>query len=276
MYLIYFKEKSTDMERLVAELRLRGMSQNTQDKYISINQKFLEYIKKDTDDISKEDVKLYLSHLIGEKQIAPRSANLVRSAILFFTNEVLEKNIPLIKIPKIGKSLPVVLSVEEIKSLIDSAGTKKSQFIIKLLYSTGMRISELIALQGKDLDIDQRRAWVRGGKGGKDRVIILPESLLHELSKRQKEEYVISGPSGQISERSVQEMVSRAAKRAGIQKKVTPHTLRHSYATHLLEGGTSIRIIQELLGHSKLETTQIYTHISDEQKMSVKSPLDKL
>lgn len=264
------------MHRLETELELRGYSEATKKKYLKINHEFLQFSNKLPEQIEKEDIKSYLAHIIGKKKIARRSANLTRSALLFFYNKVLEKGFNNIITPTIQKSLPTVLNQEEIKALISAAGSKKSQFIIKLLYGTGMRISELINLKPTDIELEKGIAWVRDGKGGKDRMIILPQHLLPDLRKCQKQEFVITGPSGQASERSIQSMVKRAAKRAKISKKVTPHTLRHSFATHLLESGNNLRIIQELLGHSDLSTTQIYTHTSSEEKMKVHNPLDSL
>ncbi len=263
------------MDDLLSEMQIRGMSQATQKKYLKINNDFLAFIKKQPLEINKEDIKKFLARKISEGT-APRSINLIRSALLFYYNEVLEKNIPRVKIPKIKRSLPEVLSEEEIKTLIKSAGSKKSRFIIELLYSTGMRVSELTSLKTKDVDINQGIAWVRQGKGGKDRMIILPNKLYFEMKKRLKQEYLIENNGRKMSERSIQAMINRASKRAGLNKKVTPHTLRHSFATHLLNHGNDLRIIQELLGHSDLSTTQIYTHISNEQKKMVKNPLDML
>ncbi|MFT4311264.1 MAG: tyrosine-type recombinase/integrase, partial [Candidatus Woesearchaeota archaeon] len=155
--------------------------------------------------------------------------------------------------------------------------TKKSKLIIKMLYSSGLRVSELVNLKWNDIEFDQNSGWVRSGKGSKDRLIIFSENLLEELkSFRNSSEYVFEGRNGPLTTKNIQNIVRTTAKRAKINKKVTPHTLRHSFATHLLENGTDIRIIQDLLGHSNLQTTQIYTHISSEQKKKIKNPLDNL
>lgn len=263
------------MDALMTELQLRGYASGTKKKYVEINRDFLQFIGKNVSLIGKDDVKKYLAYLIGSKNVAPRSINLVRSALYFYYNEVLEKSISGIKIPKIGNSLPEVLTKDEVKLLFSCASTKKGLFIMKLLYGSGLRVSELVSLKSKDVDLDSGSAWVRSGKGGKDRLIILPKTLLKSFRKFLKNEFVLSGlKGGPLSVRSVQETVKRAAKKAKIRKHVTPHTLRHSFATHLLEAGNDLRVIQELLGHSNLQTTQIYTHISSEQKMRVVSPAD--
>ena len=267
----------TDMlEDLHTELQLRGYSEKTKEAYINFNKDFLDYIGKDSSAVEKDDVKRYLAHLVAAKRAA-RSVNLARAALLFHYNMVLERNFAGIKTPKIQSSLPSVLSKDEVSSLINSAKTKKSRFILKLLYSSGMRVSELVRLKVDDLELSSNVAWVRSGKGGKDRMIILSKELRGELSRKKAGSFVLSGRSeGPMSERTIQNIVANSARRAGIRKHVTPHTLRHSFATHLLEAGNDIRVIQELLGHANLQTTQIYTHISAAQKMKVENPLDSL
>lgn len=265
------------MERLTTELELRGYSDKTKEAYLHINQEFLSFSKKEPDAISKEDLKSFLAYLIGRKKRAPRSVNQARSALLFFYNDVLQKGFPLIKIPRISRSLPTVLTPDEVRGMIAKAKTEKSRFIIRILYSSGMRVSEVVRLKGKDVDSKEGVAWVRGGKGGKDRMVVIARELLPDLSRRLDEPFIVAGRKGkQLSERTVQGIVSTTARRAGIRKRVSPHTLRHSFATHLLEAGTDIRIIQELLGHSNLQTTQIYTHVSTTQIRGVKNPLDTL
>ena len=262
------------MEKLLTELKLRGYSEKTQKAYYKINKRFLQWTNKDPLQITIDDVKGYLASKVSK--YSPRTVNLTRSALYFYYNEVLEKNFRKIRTPKIQNELPIVLSKEEVRSLIESAGSQKSKLIIMSLYSSGLRVSELVNLKWKDLELDQNMAWVRSGKGSKDRVIILSKSLVDELKKLPKNIFVFEGPKGSLSTRNIRKIVSLAAKRAGVSKKVSPHTLRHSFATHLLEGGTDIRMIQELLGHSNLQTTQIYTHISFEQKKRIKNPLDNL
>ncbi len=265
------------MEDLENELKLRGYSKKTVQTYMEFNKDLLNYVKKNSEDISVNDLKSYLAHLITDKNYSPRTINLARSSLLFYYNDVLEKNFRNIKTPKIQSSLPTVLSKEEIKLLIEKAHTKKSKLIMKLLYSTGLRVSELVNLKWNDLEMDKNMAWVRGGKGKKDRAVIISNKLMNELySLDRSSEYVISGKNGALTVKNIQKIIRNTAKKTGINKKITPHTLRHSFATHLLEEGTDIRMIQDLLGHSNLQTTQIYTHISFDQKKRIKNPLDDL
>jgi len=268
-----------ELERLETELKLRGFSPFTIKSYLFYNQKFLEFVKKSVEEVSEEDVKNFIAQKISEGA-NPKTIVLIQSALRFFYDEVLKKGIVNLKPPKISKSLPIVLTREEVKALINSIKNKKHKLIVKLLYSSGLRLSELVNLKVGDLELEERIGWVRKGKGAKDRMFIISSKLVDELKEyiknKKDSDYVFSGRKGKMSVRNVQKIVKLAAKKAGINKPVHPHTLRHSFATHLLEAGENIRKIQELLGHSNLSTTQIYTHISTEELKKVKSPLDEL
>jgi len=266
-----------DLKDLENELKMRGYSKKTLVAYMKYNQELLRFVEKPPSQVETSDIKGYLADMVTERHSAPRTINLARAAIIFYYNEVLGKGISGIKTPKIKASLPTVLSKEEIKRIIECAGSKKSRLMIMLLYSSGLRVSELVNLKWRDVEESEKIAWVRGGKGSKDRMVILSESILKDLSSSDRfSEYVFSGKNGSLTVRNIEKIVKKAATSAGIKKKVTPHTIRHSFATHLLEDGTDIRMIQELLGHSNLQTTQIYTHISSEKKKKIVSPLDKL
>ena len=264
-------------KKLETELRIRGMSQQTVLTYILHCQKFLEFIKKQPEDIQEEDVKAYLAEKIS-KESAPRSVALAKSAILFLTNEIMGKVIK-IKTPKIPRSIPEVLNKDEIKQLLASAKSDKHLLIIELLYSSGLRLNELINLKIEDLELDNRSGWVRGGKGGKDRMIILSNSVVKHIKHfcgERKTGYILQGRNGQLSRRAVQKALDEIAKRAKLTKNISPHKLRHSFATHLLEAGTDIRNIQVLLGHADLSTTQIYTQVTNKELKKIKSPMDNL
>jgi len=266
------------MDELVTELKLRGFSEKTIDTYLFHNRLFLDFAKKTPQQVSEADIKSYLAFLISDKKASPSTVSLAKSALKFFFDEVLQKNIVNIKTPKIPKKLPVVLTKQEVKRLIDNASTKKSRLMLMLLYSSGLRVSELLSLKKQDFELEKNSLWVRSGKGNKDRLVILSSKLVEELKNylENVDGLVFPGKNDKILPRTVQKIVKLAAKKAGINKKVSPHTLRHSFATHLLEKGTDLRMIQELLGHSNLQTTQIYTQVSDEQKRKIKSPLDDL
>lgn len=268
-----------DFQKLETELKLRGFSPRTVQSYLFYNKKFLEFVKKEPQNVEEEDIKNYFANLM-EKNFSAKSIVLIRSALKFFYDEILGKNIVNIKTPRIAGKLPVVLTREEVKLLINSTKNTKHKLIISMLYSSGLRLSELINLKIEDLELDEKIGWVRGGKGRKDRLFIVPEKIIPDLKKqirgKEGKDFVFQGWSGAMSPRSVQKIVSIAAQKAGIKKKVHAHTLRHTFATHLLEGGEDIRKIQELLGHANLSTTQIYTHVSTEELKKIKSPLDEL
>ena len=186
-----------------------------------------------------------------------------------------------IKAPKSEKKLPTVLTKEEIKKLLNIIKNPKHRLLVEFLYSSGLRVSECVSLKIDDLDLDEKIGKVRHGKGNKERYIILSENLIEHLNdylqKRKGDvQYIFSSKDASITARQAQNIVKDAARRAGIKKRVFCHALRSSFATHLLEAGVDIRVIQELLGHSNLATTQIYTKVSTQQLKKVKSPLDSL
>lgn len=181
--------------------------------------------------------------------------------------------------PKKNRYLPTVLSKEEVLDILRVTANLKHRTILALLYSCGLRIGELLNLNVRDIDIDRRQLVVRGGKGRKDRYVILAETMVPLLSNYkltfQPKGYLIYGRDfTQYSPGSIRAFLSKSCKKANIKKRVTPHTLRHSYATHLLESGIDLRYIQELLGHAKPETTMIYTHVAKKDLLAIKSPLD--
>ena len=267
------------MKQLLTELKLRGFSKRTVETYIYQNQKFLEFVGKK--EVTKEDIKEYLGYLISDKKVRNTSVALAKAALKFNYDEVLGLGIVDFKTPKISRRLPEILTKDEVRSLINVINHQKSRIIVKLLYSSGIRLSECLSLKVEDIDFREKHGWVRSGKGGKDRIFVLSDDLRIELNQYLTKNkinmgLIFRGKNGKLSSHNVQKIVKEAALRAGIKKNISPHKLRHSFATHLLESGTDIRIIQELLGHSNLQTTQIYTKVSKEQLRKVRSPLDDL
>jgi site-specific recombinase XerD len=176
------------------------------------------------------------------------------------------------------KHLPEVLSKDEIIKMLSHLKNPKHHCIISLLYGSGLRVGEVVRIKMKDLDLERMVLLVRQGKGKKDRFTILPESLKDILNKQRKikssNDYLFTNPNNKhLSEASVQKIVAKTARGVGINRVVSPHTLRHSFATHLLENGTDMRYVQELLGHSDIRTTQIYTHVTNSAIRNIKSPL---
>jgi integrase/recombinase XerD len=284
---------------LETELKIRGFSEKTIKSYVYHNQQFLNFLKKQPkrgiqtalikgdnrltfENVKETDLKAFLAYLLAEKGVSPASANLALSALKFFYLELLKKPIfNEIKLPKIEKKLPIVLSKNEIKAILDSISNKKHKLLFEMLYSSGLRVSEAVNMKIDDLDIIDKTAIVKFGKGKKERNVIISDVLIKDLteylgSRQDKNPYIFNIKKRHISVRQAQKIVKEASLRAGIKKRVFCHALRSSFATHLLESGTDIRIIQELLGHSNLSTTQIYTKVSKEQIKKVKSPLDSL
>lgn len=265
-----------EIEKLKTELKLRGFSPLTVRNYSFFVEKFMAKTRKEASALNEDDVKSYLSEMFDTK--SKNTIMLAAASLKFFYSQILKKDFGEVRIPKKDKMLPQVLSKEEVKKLIDSADNTKSRLIISLLYSTGLRVSELVNLKVEDVNLGEKTGWVRRGKGAKDRLFTISENLVTELKEYlegREHKYVFS-KENPLSTRNIQKIIKGLRTRAGINKKITPHTLRHSFATHLLENGTDIRMIQALLGHSSLSTTQVYTHISSEQIKKVANPLDSL
>lgn len=274
-------EISEFLRKLEIELKISKNSSYTLRNYLKANKKFLEKVGKDPSEIQEDDVKEYVAENLSEK--ASTSVILFLAAIRYAHINILKKDPTAgIRRPKREKKLPAVLTKQEIKLLLNKADSKKSFLMVSLMYACGMRVSELTSLKISDLDFEEKIGHIRQAKGKKDRIFNIPSQLFKQLFKQaniQREfghEYLFSGPKGRLSSRNLQKIVSNLAKKAGIKKDVHCHTLRHSFATHLLENNVDIRKIQELLGHADLSTTQIYTHISTEELKKIKSPLDEL
>lgn len=268
--------------KLTTEMMLRGFSPQTVKMYLFYNQKLVDHIKKEPVDITEDDIKDFLAYKLSDDSVSSATIALIKAALKFFYTEILGKNISQIKTPKRSKKLPVVLSQTEIKNLIDMTENFKHRLIIELLYSTGLRLSECINLKYSDLDLNENIGWVRMGKGSKDRIFIISETFKKDLFDYKEKNgsngkgYIFLVNGKKMTYRGIQHAIKVSAARAGIEKPVHVHTLRHSFATHLLENGVDIRKIQKLLGHSNLQTTQIYTQVSSEEIKKIKSPLDML
>ena len=270
------------LDKLETELKIRGFSKRTVDSYVFHNQKFLEFVKKEPASVAESDAKRYIAYLMSDRKYRPSSVNLALSSLKFFYNEIMQNPaFNAVKAPKLEKKLPTVLTKEEMKKLIGVIENPKHRLLIEFLYSSGLRVSECVSLKLDDLDLSERIGKIKHGKGNKERYIILSDNLILHLNeyiknKKYNSTYIFSIGNHPITIRHAQKIVKEAAKKAGIKKRVFCHALRSSFATHLLEAGTDIRVIQELLGHSNLSTTQIYTRVSTQQLKKVKSPLDTL
>ena len=271
---------SKDLVKLNEELKLRAFSPQTKKSYTYNITKYLEWIDKYSLNHSNETVRRYFLYL-HNKIYDVNTIRLIQASMLFFFKNVIKRDIEFDTIPrpKRKKELPKVIPKEEIKIIIKNIHNQKHKLIISFLYSSGFRLSEIINLKRNDINIFDNIILVKQGKGRKDRITLLSEKIKPELTKyllenKFKSDYLFEGRNGKYTKKSVQEILKKASK--SINKHVTPHMLRHSFATHLLEAGTDIRYIQSLLGHSKLETTQIYTKIAKNKLKNIKSPFDAL
>lgn len=275
--------KNPLIARLEQELVISGYSDRTIKMYTLYGNGFLVFAKKPAEEIKREDVVAFLAHLKTDKNCSNATVSLVHAALRFLFHEVLKiKIMDEIKPPKKEKKIPDVLTKNEVRALIKSTKKGRNRLLVEFMYSSGVRVSEVVKMQVSRLDLKEKTAIVKAGKGNKDRMIILSKNwaknIKKYLSKRKAiSEYLFCKKNGKpISADTIQRLIKKSAKKAGITKHTTPHTLRHSFATHLLDAGENIRKIQELLGHASLNTTQIYTHTSLVQLKKVVSPLDKM
>lgn len=319
-------DKTKWLDKLRQEIRRRNYSIKTEKSYVRWTKRFINFTEKtDYRVIDKNSITNYLNHLAENRNVAGSTQNQALCAIVFSVEQVLGLqvgNLNNLQRAKESKNIPVVLSKQQINAiLVHMSGVKL--LIVKLLYGSGLRISEALRLRVQDLDFDYSQIYVRNSKGLKDRVTILPASVSAELKSHVKKvknlhtldlnkgwgevilpkalskkypkankqlgwQYLFPSKtrrkdprSGQyqryhISASTVRKAVSKAVQKAGIQKKATCHTFRHSFATHLLKNGYDIRTVQELLGHKNLKTTMIYTHVLNKGGKGVKSPVDTL
>ena len=314
------------LDQLREVIRVRHYSIRTEDTYVDWARRFiLFHDKRHPRDMGSAEVAAFLTHLAVQRNVAPATQNQAKAALLFLYREVLQVQLPWldeIVAAKEQRRLPVVLTPSEVRSLLhELSGTMA--LVASLLYGTGMRLLEGLRLRVKDVEFERRELLVRDGKGGKDRVTVLPENLMlplrehigrvklrhdRDLAQGLGEVWMpnalaVKSPRGarawgwqwvfpsamtsvdprtgvirrhHLNEASVQKAVAGAARRAAIDKPCTPHVLRHSFATHLLQAGYDIRTVQELLGHSDVSTTMIYTHVLNRGGRGVRSPLDQI
>ena len=271
------------LDDYVKFLNGKRYSDSTVHTYATFIADFLDFLKdKEIREITNRDVERFSEDILMPFGYSVNSQRQFISAV-----KQLKAFMPSLAVddftlerPRRSKLLPTILSKEEVLQLLVNTRNLKHRAALTLIYSSGLRISELINLKLADIDIARRQIFIRSGKGRKDRIVVFAESFLpmyqNYRATYQPKTYFIEGKPGvKYSHSSIRAVIKRSAQRAGITKRVTPHTLRHSFATHLLENGVDIRHIQELLGHSSPNTTMIYTHVSRKDILSIQSPLDE-
>lgn len=266
------------LNKIANELKLRGYSQKTIKSYLICLTDYFKFIKNVKKDPDVDLIKKYLLKK-QERGQAGQTINLYLNAIKFFYREICKSAIDIsLKYSKISNKLPVVLSRTEIEKIINSIKNKKHQLLIALSYGAGFRVSEAINLKTKDINLDELTIHIKGAKGNKDRITIFPEKLSLQLQEvmvlHNANDYVFqSERGGKLTERTAQKVFEKALNDAKIEKEATFHSLRHSFATHLLENGVDVRYVQELLGHANIRTTQLYTKVTNPSIRNIKSPL---
>jgi len=266
------------LNRASEEMRLRNYSPKTIKAYRAC---LKEYLIQDSAAPVACDVESIRRFLLSKqaKGLAPQTVNLYLNAIKFYYRDVLKTGHGIqLKFAKRSKRLPVVLSRDEISRVIGTVSNLKHRIMIALAYGAGLRVSEAVGLRVRDLDLDELTIHLKQAKGNKDRITVLPESLVDDLKQssagKRDDDFVFSSErGGRLTERTAQIVFSRALKASGIRKAATFHSLRHSFATHLLENGVDVRYVQELLGHQSIRTTQLYTHVTNPGMRRITSPL---
>ena len=266
------------------ELKLRGYSQKTRKAYLHHIELYINYFAKYPKELDENHIREYILHLIDEKKVSRSYHNQAVSAIKFLYDDVLKmpKVVGSLPRPRKKRKLPVILSREDVKRLIQSVGNVKHKAILRLAYSAGLRVSEVVRLRVQDIDSKRWMIHIRASKGRKDRYTVLSNVVLEVLkeywNKYRPKNWLFPGAkeSNHITTRTVEKILENARQKAGIPKHITVHTLRHSFATHLLESGVDLRYIHEILGYKSSKTTEIYTHVSEKDIARIRSPLDAI
>jgi len=272
-------------QRMLNDMQVRNFAARTVKSYVDQVSQFARYFGRSPEQLGPEEIRLYQIHLVQKKKVAWNTFNQAVCALRFLYRTTLAKDWPVMHIPyaKRPKRLPTVLSADEVQRLLACIQFPKARLVLTTAYAAGLRISEATHLKVTDLDSSRMMIRVEQGKGAKDRYVPLSRRLLEELRAYWRLErpghWLFPGwrdPREPIHVGTVQRMCQRAAQAAGIKKHVTPHTLRHSFATHLLEAGVDLPAIQRLLGHKDVRTTMVYLHVRQQRLHAITSPLDWL
>jgi len=267
--------------KMIEDLQIRHFATSTQKNYLYLVTQFAQHFGRSPDQLGPEEVRAFLVHLVNEAKVSRGRLCHYVSALRFLYKITLQKpwDIERIPYPRSEKRLPVIPSREEILRFLGCIRNLKHRAVLMTCYGAGLRVSEAVHLKVTDLDSARMVLHVRQGKRRKDRMVPLSKTLLQLLRVYWKavrpRDWLFPGVYDHaLSVRAVQHACKRACRRSGLRRRITVHTLRHSFATHLMEAGTNLRTVQLLLGHASLRTTAVYTHVSTRDLLSVKSPLD--
>jgi site-specific recombinase XerD len=273
---------------MLEELQRRNYAKSTAEAYIHALKEFAAYYHRPPDQLGPKEIGHFQLHLLRDRKLASPTVKQRLAAVRFFFVHTLKRAFPpnTFHYPKSPQRLPVILSQEEVRRMIDAATSLLHRALLMILYSTGMRRAEVTRLKVSDIDSQRMVVHIKQGKGGKDRDVPLSPKLLETLREywrwKKPQEYLFPGEAKQgsngehLAPKAVYYACKGAARRAGIQKKVGPHTLRHSFATHLLESGADLRTIQLLLGHADIKHTTVYLHLSQRHLHACRNPLDEI
>ena len=271
-------------EQMIGDMEIRNLAPSTQDCYVRQVAGFARYFGKSPDLLGPAEVRDYQLHLLRDRQVSTSLLIQTVAALRFLYGKTLKKPWPVeaIPYPKKSRKLPVIPSREEVARFLQAARNLKHRAMLTSLYACGLRVGEATQLRVEDIDSRRMIIHVQQGKGRKDRFVPLPQRLLDLLRNYWKAyrpgDWLFLGQSGDrpIQPESVRHACYRVSRDAGLKNKLSPHLLRHAFATHLLEDGTDIRTVQLLLGHRSLSSTSLYTHVSTQRLRAVRSPLDSL
>ena len=275
--------EKTLKQRMREDMQLSGLSPLTQEAYLRKVTLFAQHFKKLPDKLGENEIREYLLHLVHKEHASYGALNLTYYALKFIYEVTLRRpwEVKKLRHPKTPKRLPVILDKGEVQKLLSVTTNLKHKAILMMAYSAGLRVSEAVRLKVGDIDTARMTVMVRAGKGNKDRYTILSkvalETLIQYLRRYRPTSWLFPGrtPDRPLSRKSMALVIVAARKRAGITKRVSMHSLRHAFATHLLEAGTDLRYVQALLGHRSLRTTAIYLHVSRKDLGNITSPLDE-
>ena len=267
-----------ELQKTERELIIKNYSLKTIKSYLFGLKSYFIFKKINFDRLDEENIKDFLLYC-SDKGVSPQSRNIFLSAIKFYYHHVTKaKQTIKISSAKKPSRLPVILSRNEVEQILQSLKNSKHKLLLSLAYGSGLRVSEATALKCQDLNLGELTIYIKQSKGQKDRISIIPAKLCDDLKNlcagKNEDDFVFASErGGKLSTRSAQKVFKNALLKSGLNKKLTFHSLRHSFATHLLENGVDVRYVQELLGHHNIRTTQIYTHVTNPKLKNIKSPL---
>jgi site-specific recombinase XerD len=272
---------------MTEDLRLRDYRTHTQEAYLDAVRKFLNHVREDPDALGEEDLRHYVLHLRDERKLSASYRNIAVCGLRFFFQHCLGRDWEVFDLLRVQRprTLPVVLSTSEVRTLLGAVRHPVRRMVLTSIYALGLRIGEGRRLQTEHIDSDRLLVWVRDGKGAKDRTVPLPRPLLVRLRRYWRDErpasmttylFVRDDVDQPFEETTLQKTLAAALRDAGLAKHATPHTLRHSYATHLIESGVSLRTVQAILGHASLRATEVYLHVTTASAEHVQRAVDRL